>query len=57
MKPRISAHAAAAVDIDRLPSDESAVLASEKGDCRRDFGWISRASKRDDGSALLDDML
>ena len=52
-----SAHAAAAVDVNRLPGDESAVLASEKGDCCRDFRRISQASDRDDGRALLDDVL
>src|SRR5271167_3086328 len=52
-----SAHAASAVDVNRLPSDESAVFAGKECHSRRHLRRIARASERHDGGSLLDDTL
>src|ERR1700682_4479241 len=52
---RASTHAAAAVDINRLAGDESAVLAGKEGDGRGDFVRRSGPAERNDGRGPLDD--
>src|SRR5271163_4343271 len=49
------AHAAAAVDVYRLASDESAVLAGKERHDGRHLRRIARASHRHDRRSLLDD--